>query len=113
MASYNLIYDHPPPFPQSHDEEECFKEFEVRKYKQKAPHVKPQFQVNIIFNIQKPTIPPPEYSLDAGEEETDDEEKGEEDDESVNYPHSLFASFSTIEHNNSPVKPTFKHSKSS
>ena len=69
MASYNLISDHPPPSPQSHDEEEGFKESEVEKHKQKAPHIKPQFQVNRLFNVQKPTIPPPECSLDAIEEE--------------------------------------------
>ena len=112
MPSYNLMSDHHLPSPQSQDEEECFKESEVGKYKQKARHVKSQFQVNRMFNVQKPTVPPPEYSSDAGEEEKDDEEKGKEDNESENCLHSPFASLSTIEHNNSPAKPTFKHSKS-
>ena len=66
-----------------------------------------------MFSVQKPTVPPPEYSSDVREEEKDDEEKEEEDDESENCPHSPFTSFSTIEHNNSPAKPTFKYSKSS
>ena len=118
MASYNLISDHPSPSPQSHDEEELsdqswegFKEFEVGKNTQKAPHVKPQFQVNRTFNAQKPTVAPPKYSSDVGEEEKKNEEIGEEDDESENCPRSPSASFFTIEHNNSLAKPTFKHSQ--
>ena len=112
MAFYNLISDHPPPSPQSHDEEEGFKEYEVEKHKQKTHSIKPQFQVNRMFNVQKPTVPPPKYSSDVIEEENGDEEIGEENNESKNYPHSPFASFSSIDHNNSLAKPTFKHSKS-